>query len=291
MASPSAPAAIDASLIERVLIHGDLRQLTPAQKVSYYNAVCQSVGLNPLTQPFQYLVLNGREILYATRAATEQLRFLHQVSIDAKNFTREVIDGIYVVTAPASLPNGRTDVSTGAVSIVNVSGENRANAMMKAETKAKRRVTLSICGLGMLDETEVDSIPEAVIQLRQAPVSGPSAPAMAPATPPVATRREPSPSVPNGGDSGSSDDGPDLGVDLPPGTVRVTYVGAGKAGAKGEIGFSNTSDRYLTWEQDAVNVATQALQARTPVTVEFKTSASGNQRVHKLTPVGVESVF
>jgi len=30
--------------------------------------------------------------------------------------------------------------------------------MMKAETKAKRRVTLAICGLGFLDESEVDSI-------------------------------------------------------------------------------------------------------------------------------------
>jgi hypothetical protein len=260
MASPSGPAAIDASLIERVLIHGDLRQLTPAQKVSYYNAVCQSVGLNPLTQPFAYLVLNNREVLYAKREATEQLRFLHQVSIDAKNFTREVIEGIYVVTAPASLPNGRTDVSTGAVSIANVNGEARANAMMKAETKAKRRVTLSICGLGMLDETEVESIPEAVIQLREPPTAA--------AVPVVA-----------------SDDGPDLGVDLPPGTVRVTYVGAGKAGAKGEIGFSNAPDRYLTWEQDAVTVATQALQTRTPVTVEFKRSTSGNTRVHSLTPV------
>jgi hypothetical protein len=29
---------------------------------------------------------------------------------------------------------------------------------MKAETKAKRRATLSICGLAVLDETEVDSI-------------------------------------------------------------------------------------------------------------------------------------
>ena len=28
---------------------------------------------------------------------------------------------------------------------------------MKCETKAKRRVTLSICGLGMLDETEVET--------------------------------------------------------------------------------------------------------------------------------------
>jgi hypothetical protein len=35
------------------------------------------------------------------------------------------------------------------------------NALMKAVTKAKRRLTLSICGLGMLDETEISSIPDA----------------------------------------------------------------------------------------------------------------------------------
>ena len=33
--------------------------------------------------------------------------------------------------------------------------------MLKAVTKAKRRVTLSICGLGWPDETEVESIPDA----------------------------------------------------------------------------------------------------------------------------------
>jgi hypothetical protein len=37
---------------------------------------------------------------------------------------------------------------------------NFGNALMKAVTKAKRRVTLSICGLGMLDETEVETIPD-----------------------------------------------------------------------------------------------------------------------------------
>jgi hypothetical protein len=31
---------------------------------------------------------------------------------------------------------------------------------MKAETKAKRRVTLSIVGLGMLDESELETIPQ-----------------------------------------------------------------------------------------------------------------------------------
>ena len=36
------------------------------------------------------------------------------------------------------------------------------NAKLKAITKAKRRVTLSICGLGFLDETEIETIPTGV---------------------------------------------------------------------------------------------------------------------------------
>jgi hypothetical protein len=55
-----------------------------------------------------------------------------------------------------------------------------ANALMKAETKAKRRVTLSICGLGMLDESEVESIPGAAVEPLALPapvVAAPAAPA------------------------------------------------------------------------------------------------------------------
>ena len=45
--------------------------------------------------------------------------------------------------------------------ITGLKGEALANALMKAETKAKRRVTLSLCGLSWPDESEVESIPEA----------------------------------------------------------------------------------------------------------------------------------
>ena len=44
------------------------------------------------------------------------------------------------------------------MTIINDPFNALANAIMKAETKAKRRVTLSICGLGMLDETELETI-------------------------------------------------------------------------------------------------------------------------------------
>lgn len=149
--------ATDDALIERVIIQGDLSKLSPGERVHYYARVCESVGLNPLTKPFEYLRINGREVLYATRTCTDQLRQLHGVSIQITS--REKIGDVYVVTAKAIDGSGRSDESTGAVTLGHLSGEDLANALMKAETKAKRRVTLSICGLGMLDESEVETIP------------------------------------------------------------------------------------------------------------------------------------
>jgi hypothetical protein len=211
---------IDPALIERVIIHGDLRQLNPQQKVSYYNAVCESVGLNPLTQPFQYLVLSGREVLYARREATDQLRHLHNVSVVIR--ARETMEDCYIVTALASLPDGRTDESIGAVPIAGLKGEVRANALMKAETKAKRRVTLAICGLGMLDETEVEA---AVAQARPDFTTAATSIADQYALPPVSTL--PPEADPDGDARGEPEVHPVASerlARLAPGVVRITHL-------------------------------------------------------------------
>jgi hypothetical protein len=152
-------SAPDVQAIEQLLIAGDLARLTPTQRVSYYKAVCDSLGLNPLTRPFDYITLNGKLTLYAKRDCTDQLRKIHGVSIT--KLERELTEDIYTVTAYAQDVNGRTDTALGAISLGGLKGEARANAVMKCETKAKRRVTLSICGLGMTDETETESIPNA----------------------------------------------------------------------------------------------------------------------------------
>ena len=110
-----AAPVLQASTIESVLLQGDLSKLSPAERVSYYNRVCESLGLNPLTKPFDYLKLNGKEILYAKRDATEQLRKLHGVSITA--ISSQHIGDVFVVTAMAQDKTGRLDASTGAVAI------------------------------------------------------------------------------------------------------------------------------------------------------------------------------
>lgn len=148
-----------AGVIEQVLIKGDLKALTEEQRNAYYLRVCESAGLNPLTQPFAYIVLNGKLTLYALRSATDQLRAVHGVSV--VDMDEQDRDGVHIVTVKVTDKHGRSDMARGAVSVTGLKGENLANAIMKAETKAKRRATLSICGLGLLDETEVETIPGA----------------------------------------------------------------------------------------------------------------------------------
>lgn len=147
-------------VLERVVVAGDLGKLSAADRVSYYRAVCQSTGLNPLTKPFDYIQLNGRLTLYATRTATDQLRSLKAIAIDGCE--RDLSDpdfATWLVTGHDS--SGRVDTEIGSVAIAGLKGEAKANAIMKALTKAKRRLTLSLAGLGWLDETEIGAVPSA----------------------------------------------------------------------------------------------------------------------------------
>jgi len=153
-------SVIHSDIMESVIIKGDLAKLTPDERVRYYGEVCRSVGLNPLTKPFEFISLNGKMVLYALRTCADQLRKINGVSLAI--VSREVAHDILTIHVRASLPDGRSDEDLGAVSFPDtLKGEARANAELKAVTKAKRRATLSICGLGWLDETEVADIPAA----------------------------------------------------------------------------------------------------------------------------------
>lgn len=143
-----------------VITKGDLSKLSDEQRARYYLETCKSLGINPLVKPFDYITLNGKMTLYATRTATDQLRSINGVSI--KIVDRRTEHDLHIVVAQAQV-GSRLDESTGAVNIAGLKGDALANAYMKAETKAKRRVTLSICGLGWMDESETTTVPGARI--------------------------------------------------------------------------------------------------------------------------------
>lgn len=152
---------LSGDLLEKVILGNDLSGLSSSQKVEYVKGLCRSTGLNPATKPIQLIKFQGgKEVPYFTKDASEQLRKINGVSIT--NVDIKVLDGgLYVVTVYATDKTGRQDSSTAAIVIGGLKGDALANAMMKCETKAKRRVTLSICGLGFIDELEAETLPQA----------------------------------------------------------------------------------------------------------------------------------
>ena len=183
MAGESAVVALDPAIQSSIVLRGDLSGLNEQQKQDYYLYRCRQVGLDPAAKPFDLLTLNGKQILYANASATQQLCALHKLSTQITH--RERVDGIYIVSVRCTGADGRVSENQGAVDVSTLVGERLANAILKATTKAIRRSVLAHCGLGMLDETEVETIPEA----RKEPLIVPQAvaPIEVPAPPPKLT--------------------------------------------------------------------------------------------------------
>ncbi len=165
------PPPLDADTLALIANGGDLAQLTQPQRDAYYLVRCAALKLDPHTGPLQYMrvrewdaenhVAKYKTILYATKHATDQLRQLHHVDIVHATLTIE--NQIAMVQVTGQLPDGRKDMDVGVVALTDYYGSElfgflRGNAIMGAFTKAKRRLTLSITGSGLLDETEVEDM-------------------------------------------------------------------------------------------------------------------------------------
>ena len=161
-------ATIDPKILESLVIRGDLGGLSPQQKVEYYGYRCAQVGLDPSAKPFDLMVFQGKQVLYANKSCTEQLIAKHGLSTQI--VAREKMDDIYCVHARVTGPDGRYSENMGAVPLKGLSGDGLANGLLKATTKAVRRTVLAHCGLGMLDETEEETlVPDAPFEITVRP--------------------------------------------------------------------------------------------------------------------------
>jgi hypothetical protein len=180
----------------QVVTSGDLSGLSLPDKLTYYKARCEAAKLDPRTVPFKIIRDGKREILYADGGATAQLALRNGIGVtilkqwtegaDGKMPMRYVLvrgtDGRRATDELAVLPlfrstfyenpdgddthevwksvDGRRQkvAVPGEWRTVKLVGEALANALMKCVTKAYRRCILKMVGLGMPDETEIDTI-------------------------------------------------------------------------------------------------------------------------------------
>lgn len=147
-----------AGALQRILATGDLSKLTNEQRVATYLQQCSTLGLNPISRPFDWLILDNKLVLYPNKSCAEQLRRIHQISVKVTRFEVVGSDGndpMVVCTVEGRRPNGQTDEATKYVSLMGsrqgqtyrLKGKDLANAYAKVETAAKRRLALSMIGL------------------------------------------------------------------------------------------------------------------------------------------------
>lgn len=157
----------DVDAIEKCVMYGDFSALTQEQRLYYMKNLCEDLGVDMRLQPFQWIILNGKLTPYAKKSCADQLHRIHNISLQITE--QKIMDGVYVAQVRATLPDGRYDEDIGAVPIDGYVGDALANGFKKAVTQAKRRVTYSIVGLGMLDETEIAQISTAQAPSQEGP--------------------------------------------------------------------------------------------------------------------------
>lgn len=157
--------------------NGSLHHLDNAGLVAFRAKLCNYVGLNPYTLPFRFYSNSAGEIfLYATKDACAQLRELKGISVtNTTDYIRDDVLRTITIKITGMNKKGRSSIATGSVSYENIPPKditdasenkdkdkdkaimynNNHNCIMWAETKALRRLTLDLSGLGVLADVEV----------------------------------------------------------------------------------------------------------------------------------------
>lgn len=156
----------DASaIVRRVALSGNLKSLSEPERWQYYEAFCRHLGLEPTTRPFDVIEREGKVNLYPNANCAAQLG--ERMRLSFPEYKTEVIaDAVFVYRVLARDSEGREAWGTGAVPL-GKSPLEIASAIKKAETQAKRRVTLSMGGLGITDSDEMIDIGAQVVEAEE----------------------------------------------------------------------------------------------------------------------------
>ena len=156
-----------------------LDNLTDEQKTEYKINACEYFEIPPELSLLEFMWLDsgdaGRHlVLYAKKGATDIMRGNRGICVDSIKET--IGDGFIMFTATGHDKTGRVDVAVGAADTKGRSGKGLSDAIMTAQTRATRRLTLQFVGGGLLDESEVQSTTTDIVRATQ-PLAEIAAPA------------------------------------------------------------------------------------------------------------------
>jgi len=171
----------------------NLNNATNEQLDAYKDKVAGILNIDPMMLDYIWIYDSEsglrNQVLYAKRGAAEVMREQRKISITS--LVSQEGNGWIMFTATGTIPSGRQEIAVGAAYVEGHKADKKAHAVMTAQTRAVRRLTLQFVGGGILDETEVQTQNELMAQpaasqatLAGSPIVVPTIPTVAPPSAP-----------------------------------------------------------------------------------------------------------
>lgn len=136
----------------------DLERLSEEERQQYYLAACEYLHIPPELNVLAFHWMDQGDgarklVLYAKKGATDIIR--ENLGISVIDLKKDNGQGEVTWIAKGQNKAGRIEMSSGSKSTEGLRGRELESAVMWAQTKALRRMTLQFVGGGILDETEI----------------------------------------------------------------------------------------------------------------------------------------
>jgi len=146
-------AAVKASMA------GNWDKVSEDDRMRFIKHMCDSLEIPLVLNPFRFISMRGKTVLYATAEAAFSLARKNKLTIQIMEEHYDTDSMIKTVRVRATFPNGQFTDDVGKLFMGGITSQDRANAEMKCITKAKRRAILSSLGLSILeDDSPVDGL-------------------------------------------------------------------------------------------------------------------------------------
>ena len=169
MSEMPAKYEVDPAVVEQ-LIRGDVSSVPREALLRYIFTFCERVGISPLAVPFSLMKTQRGMQLVANRNFYDAVASKYAVSRECVGEGFFEGTDLYFTRYRASTPDGRVTEDMALVDTTGLNGNDLANAIMKAHTKGRNRVTRAHLGFPFPDETEAETVPGAsVVSIEEVP--------------------------------------------------------------------------------------------------------------------------
>lgn len=162
-------------------LYNDWTGVNDDDRLKYVLAICKSLNIPTPLNPFRFIKVHNKTVLYAPNEAAQLIAERNRISTPITNKYLDKEQNIYVVEVRASNVTGRHTDNLGAIYVGGMSGPDRANSIMKCVTKAQRRTIFAMTGLSIVDDDQLTEMRREAAN--GAPAAAISPPSAAPALP------------------------------------------------------------------------------------------------------------